>query len=172
MNFRKSVTIDAPLDKVWQIAATDFHRIELWASSVHSSEADEHLPSPDGAEVGGRVCATDLGDLNEHFAHFDDATKRFTVAFDGLPFFVRDARNAWRLRALGPNRTEVVSEVTLEFNAFPGSLLGPLMRGRYQMKIEQLLEELQHFAEHGAPHPRKVAALAKRSARTGRVATS
>ena len=99
MEFRKTVTIDAPLDKVWKITAQDFHKIDAWSSTVQSSQADETRPVPEGAEVGGRLCATGLGDMDEHFALFDADTRRFTIRLEGLPRFIRQAENAWSLNA-------------------------------------------------------------------------
>ena len=166
MDFRKSVIIDAPLDKVWKIAAQDFHKVELWASTVHSSKANEALSVPEGAEVGGRICATGMGDPKETFAHFDADDCRFTISFEGLPPFIRNAQNAWSLRAVGPDRTEVTNDVTMDFNTFPGRLLQPLMRGRLERNIDNLLEELQHFAETDTAHPRKAEAQKKVAAKS------
>jgi hypothetical protein len=70
LQLKSHVTINASAMKVWGVLAHDFDTIGQWASAIPASQAVPDLPAPEGAEVGGRVCATAVpgfGDVQERF---------------------------------------------------------------------------------------------------------
>ena len=50
-------------------------------------------------------------------------------------------------------------DVSLDFNAFPGRIMQLLMKGKYSKSLDNLAEELKHYAETGEAHPRKVTTM-------------
>lgn len=165
MEIRRTATIDVPIEELWTIVAHDFADVGLWASSVHHSRTNDRAATPDGAEIGGRVCTTSFGDLREDFTHYDAENHTFGYRAEGFPNFMTHAENRWSLRPLGPSRTEVAMHVTMGFNAFPGRLMKPLMRARVARALGDVLEELEHYAETGRIHPRKVQAQRRAGAK-------
>ncbi len=57
MQFQKTVRINAPIDRVWDVVAHDFADVGEWSSAVQSSGPNLEAAIPQGAEVGGRVVA-------------------------------------------------------------------------------------------------------------------
>lgn len=165
MNVEKSITVDQPVSKLWQIMATDYVKVSEWTSTVSASKPNDAVTTTlEGAPTGGRVCtAPGFGDIKETITHFDEKSKTFSYKADasGMPGFVKGLGNTWSFRKLGPNKTEVAMRIQVDLNAFPGALMAPLMRAQMGRVGKITLEELKHYAETGQLHPRKVRALKK-----------
>jgi hypothetical protein len=168
VEIRKSTTIDVPLEKLWEIVAHGFADVGLWASSVHHSRANDRAASPDGAEIGGRVCTTAFGDLDENLTHYDAENHTLGYRAEGTPSFMTHAENRWSLQPLGPSRTEIRMHVTMGFNAFPGQLMKLFTRVRASQAVSEALEELKLYAETSRLHPRKVRAQQRVAAKVRR----
>ena len=161
MQLIESIRINAPIDKVWQVAAIDFHKVEDWVSSVAMSSENTNTVAPEGAAVGGRVCvAPGLGDIQETIVSFDAQKKRFRYRAKGLPFFVKDVVNEWSLREEG-QQTILTLDLNMELNTFPGFFMSPIMKMQMTRILKETAEELKYFIETGQAHPRKIAAQQK-----------
>ena len=160
MQFEKSIEIEVSADRLWGIVAHDFDRVGEWSSAVQSSGVNPDAAVPEGATVGGRVCATDFGDLKETFTAYDEANRRFTFQATGLPSFITLAQNTVAVRPLGPDRSSVSLDIRMETNAL-GKVMGPMFAIKLKNTLDSYLTELQAFAERGELSSRKQKQLAK-----------
>ena len=165
MEIKKSITVDQSIDKVWEIMATDYTRVGEWTSAINVSKPNDEVKTKlQDAPAGGRVCtAPGFGDVKETITRYDESKKAFSYKADisSMPFFVKGIANNWSFRPLGPNKTEVNMKIDLDLNAFPGTLMAPIMRSQLSKTSNVILEELKYYAETGNIHPRKLKALKK-----------
>lgn len=164
MQFQKSTIISAPVDKVWSIVAHDFDKVGEWSSAVADSGPNLDASVPDGATVGGRVCATPgFGDLKETFTHYSEADTEFTFQVSGMPSFITLAQNHVTVRPAGSGRTEVTLDITMETNAL-GKVMGPMFAIKLKQTLNTFLDELTAYVERGEVSKKKAKQLAKLAA--------
>jgi carbon monoxide dehydrogenase subunit G len=160
MEFRKTIQINADIDKVWDVVARDFANVGDWSSAVQSSGPNLEAAVPDGAEVGVRVCATDFGDLKETFTEYDDEAKTFTFEVSGMPSFITLARNRVEVASAGAGRTTVSLNIAMETNTI-GKVMGPMFAIKLKTTLNSFLDELKDYVENGQVSKRKQKQLAK-----------
>jgi carbon monoxide dehydrogenase subunit G len=160
MQFQKTVRINADSDRVWEVVAHDFANVGEWSSAVQSSGPNLEADIPEGAEVGGRVCATDFGDLKETFTHYDETGKTFTFEVTGMPSFITLARNRVVVTPAGPSSTDVSLNITMETNTI-GKVMGPMFAIKLKATLNGFLDELKAYLEAGELSKRKQKQLAK-----------
>jgi hypothetical protein len=162
LQLKRQMTINAAAQKVWHVLAHEFSNVGQFASSIPESKPVTDIPAPDGAEVGGRVCATAVpgfAAVREIFTYYDEQSMRFGYEpTEGRPWFIKRAENHWAVRVLGPQTALVESRADLEVNLFLGMFLGPLAKLFMGRVSAQFFEELKYFVEHDRPHPRKLRA--------------
>lgn len=164
MNVTRSIEINAPLDKVWQVSAHQFDNISVWASLVSESEAIAGQAPLDGPNMAGRACNTSFGKTSEVFQTYDEKNHSFTYAVDseGQPGFIKNGSNTWKAERLSSNRSRLSMSIDMELNLFPGALMRLPMSFQMRKLLDMNLEEIKHYIETGKPHPRKVKAMQKR----------
>ena len=152
-----TITLDFPAQKVWAIVAHDFENIGHWASQIPKSTPNREAAPIDGAPISGRVCETNVpgfSAISESFTYYNEEEMRFKYEVtNGLPIFMQAATNDWQVRSVDENRSEleINGEVTLKPWAF---FLFPMFKMQLSRTGKLLLEELQHYIQHGEPHPR------------------
>jgi carbon monoxide dehydrogenase subunit G len=161
MQFTKSKIINAPTDRVWQVVAHEFDKVGEWSSAVTASSPNTDASTPDGATVGGRVCATPgFGDLRETFTSYSEADNEFSFEVEGMPSFVTLARNHTTVRPAGADKSEVSLSITMETNAL-GKLMGPMFSIKLKSTLDKFLDELADYIERGEVSKKKQKQLAK-----------
>lgn len=163
MKVRKSMQINAPAGVVWQIVAHEFEDVGKWASDVEHSQKTPDLNLLDGADVSGRVCSSQYGDISENFIHFDEAGMTFTYDAEGdaVPFFIKRTTNTWTVEAIGEQACMVSFQPEATFVPVIAMLVYLPMRIFMGTVLKKTLEELKHYVETGEVHPRKKLAMAK-----------
>ncbi|MEM9069229.1 MAG: SRPBCC family protein [Myxococcota bacterium] len=154
----KTIEIHSPAREVWQVLGRRFGDIGQWCATVNASEAVLA-----GETVQGRECDTVFGNYVETFEHFDDAAMEmdYIARSKKLPFFIQHFTNSFRVRELSENSSEVTMIAGAVMSQPFAFLMGFMMRMQVGKALEHQVEELKHFVEHGAPHPRKIAAMQK-----------
>lgn len=164
MEFKKNMQIDATADRVWEVVAHEFDRVGSWSSAVASSGPNLDAAVPEGAHVGGRVCATPgFGDLKETFTSYSEENKQFTFVVSGMPSFITLAQNTVRVRPTGSDSADVSLHIQMETNAV-GLLMGPVFAIKLKATLNTFLEELKAYIEEGEVSAKKRKQLAKAAA--------
>jgi hypothetical protein len=165
LQLKRQTIINAAAQSVWHVLAHEFGSVGQWASSIPESKPVTDIPAPDGAEVGGRVCATAVpgfAAVRETFTYYDEQSMRFGYEpTEGRPWFIKHAENHLVVHVLGPQTSVVESRAELEVSLFLGVFLAPLVKLFINRVSTQFFEELKYFVEHGQPHPRKLRAQHK-----------
>jgi len=80
MEIKKSLLINAPIEKVWDILANDYAQVGSWTAVIHTSEAihGERLP---GAPTYGPVCDPPDRDCKERITHTHDTNRALASQF-------------------------------------------------------------------------------------------
>ena len=164
MQIQKEITVNAPIDKVWEAVGPDFAECAKWGSVLETSKATQGNV-PDGAPCSGRICQTNngMGGFTETLTHYNEDKMQlaYTAQGDKMPGFVKNLRNAWKLVPVDANQTKIMANLTADI-VFPFSLLmGPMMKMQMGKMLDMGLEDLKFYVENGKPHPRKIEAQRK-----------
>lgn len=157
MELTTTIELDAPASAAWQVLGEEFGTIHTWSSSLSNS----HLIGDLG--VGAvRVCTGEgfgpfpPGQVRERLLAFDRDGMQFTYeATEGLPWFVRRARNRWRVEPLGSDRCAVTTHATVEL-AWWVRPVGFLLPRAMKAALNTFLDELRARVESEAD-PRALA---------------
>jgi Polyketide cyclase / dehydrase and lipid transport len=161
VQFQKSIEINAPVDRTWAVVAHDFDKVGEWSSAVASSRPNTAVATPEGATVGGRVCATPgFGDLEETFTSYSEANNDFVFEVSGMPSFIKLAQNHVTVERLGADNSQVTLDITMNTNAI-GKLMGPLFAIKLKSTLKTFLGELKDYVEKGEISQKKTKMLAK-----------
>lgn len=157
MKISRTINIDAPADRVWDILGPNYVNAGDWASSVYVSKARAGTPKVADAPVAGRVCQTSLGPFTETIEAFDESRRHvaYSATGDKMPGFVKRLVNSWTVNPSGHKSTvqmELSADIAFPFNI----LMGPMMKLQFGRVLRDATEELKYYAETGQPHARKV----------------
>jgi hypothetical protein len=89
--------------------------------------------------------------VTERIVAYDESNRTLTYEATGLPSFVGDARNTWRVSPLGPHRARASFAGVLETRGLAGLLIAWPLRIRMRRETRRVLGDLKHYAEHGTP---------------------
>lgn len=158
-----TMTVNAPADKVWQILGPGFGDISDWCATVNASRLTDRRTGPGDAPATGRHCDTTFGAFDETFDAYDADAKsmEYEAKSTKLPFFIKRLANRFTVEALDDKRSRVTMNSSADMSQPFKFLMGGMMKMSMGKSLRGLVEELKHFAEHDAPHPRKVKAQAK-----------
>lgn len=169
MELKDSIEIEAPADKVWEVIGPGFARVGDWATPVPHSQENVH-PASDaaaGAPCAARVCETTVkgfAAIDETITAYDAARRTLSYRVAGLPTFVKEMANTWRVDEVGPGRTHVSLQARMRV-AGAGILMAPMLRWTMGKTARVTLEDLKHYVERGAVSPRKKRQLDRRAER-------
>ncbi|MEL6342987.1 MAG: SRPBCC family protein [Myxococcota bacterium] len=156
MEISKSILINAPIARVWEILANDYADVGSWTAAINNSQAidGDRLP---GAPTYGRVCETPDGVFKERITEYDE--DRHVLAYlveEGLPFFVRQGGNTWSLSSVnGGKQTRVQMEMTFLMPWLMEKMMGPILRKQMSRAAHIFTDDLKVYAESGAVSSRK-----------------
>lgn len=159
MDMHVEIIINAPAATVWAAIGAGFGDIGRWAAPITTSALDD---APGAGAV--RSChiaqfgPVPAGVIQERLLAYDPQAMTFEYdVLSGMPGFVARAGNRWSVHARDAHSCAVRQHATLTLRG-PARVLAPLMRPRMERDGRKVLEELKHWVERGAPHPRKIAA--------------
>jgi len=141
-----NVTINAPLNKVWQVLS-DFNAVYTWAPTVtHSSGLDEKYN-----QVGaGRHCEIEgFGAIDEVLTQWQE-NEGFTYTISDLGPLTQGL-SRWTLKEEGQYKTSIKVEFAYELRfSFIGKLLHKMvMRGKLEAGLPDTLKALKTRVESG-----------------------
>ncbi len=138
------VTINAPVDKVWEVLA-DFGAIDKWAPPVSKSYSTTEANGGVGA---GRHCDTSFGALKEQIVEWEEG-RSFTI--DGKTILpMKYARNGFSVSPAGDG-TVATAWIDFQMKFGPvGALLDKLvLRRQFRKVLTQGLAGLKYHVETG-----------------------
>ena len=144
----RSVVIDAPKDKVWEVLA-DFGAVSKWAPTITDSATVGDANQGVGAV---RTCEHEkMGTLQETIVSWTEGEAYSYDVTAGLPFPMKTLRNHWSVREQGAS-TEVTLHQEFSTKLGPlGSLMESMMLKRMMRKEMQLaLAGLKYHIETGS----------------------
>lgn len=158
MKITKTVTINKPVEQIWDLIAHQFDKAHFWMGPIPRSVALGKGQSQVGAPMQGRIC--DLSnDLNgakvkEVITHFSEQDK--TLTFDVLPVNnpaivpIKQNKVQMSARAVAAGKTEVIwtASPLLKPMAY---LFYPLLRLIFSVAFGKLLQGLKNYAENDMP---------------------
>lgn len=157
MQIKQQFSVNASVDRVWEILGPQFDRVSVWASGVYGSQSRDTGKTLPNAPCSGRICETKIGSFKETITQYDEKRKilSYTAQGDKMPFFVKQMSNTWTTESLGQNKTQV--GICMEISLMPifNLVMGPMMRMQMGGVLKEVGEEMKYFAENGVPHPRK-----------------
>lgn len=165
MIFHHTFIIHKPIADCWEVLGNQYTEVYRWASPVHHAEGDGKT-GLNGASCDIRGCTLEgIGDIKEKLTAFDPEKHHLAYdVFEGLPNLLKNARNDWKLKALGTNKTELNMQAEIIPNGIVGKLLSPMLKFQFGRMTKQLGEEFKYFVETGEAHPRKVQQQKKQAA--------
>ena len=158
MKITKTVTINQPVEQVWDLVAHQFDKAHLWMGPIPHSVALGEGQSPVGAPMQGRVCDLsedpDGAKVKEVITQFSEKNK--TLTFDVLPVnnpaIVPIKQNSVHMsvRSEGDGRTKVIWTASPQLKP-AAYLFYPLLRLIFPVAFGKLLQGLKDYAEKNLP---------------------
>ncbi len=168
MELINRIQIEREAEHVWRLLSEDFDKVSQWMSPVYNSYKITGEDPVEGASMAGRICelSPKPGGLYavERITHIDHESREMTVEIEprNAPAALPLSKNNLELKvvSLGEGKSEVIWKTSPELKTF-GKVMKPLVKVGLSKSFGEVLQELKHFAETGAQHPRKVKKSAK-----------
>jgi hypothetical protein len=158
MRIAQHIDIEASAAAVWELIGPGFADIGTWASAIAHS-----APTADGR---GRVCTVSgvpgIDQVVEQVVTHDPDARTLTYLAQGMPAFVTEARNQWRIEPIGPQRTRASFIADVDVSGL-ARLATPLLGLGLRALGRRTLRELRQVVEHGQPTARKRRQIARAS---------
>jgi hypothetical protein len=143
INLHFTVTINRPVNEVWNVVYTKFTKVGDWATGVFSSRLGKTEENAD------RVCDTFTGVLYEKIISKDEKNHVMHVEAKGLPFFVKSMIGGYKLREISPSNTHVTFFVKIKTMPFIGTIMEIPMRMQLNKALSVTLNDLKTYVETG-----------------------
>ena len=165
MQVNHQFEIDAPIERVWDVVGNGFAEIGEWSTAVPASQAHGGASDLPHAPVAGRSCqvaAPGFGAISEKLIGFDPATHTLTYRVeDGMPRFVSEAQNTWRLTPIDDRRTKVSMTAVFASNGIVGKVTVPILKFNVRRTLASIERDLSHYLTTGRPSQAKTNQVAK-----------
>lgn len=162
-NIKRKISINASIEKVWDISYNKFSEVDKWIRAVPLSTGTNPKQAED--TTCERQCTPSVkgfGKTREVLEYVDEQQKtlRYRI-LEGPPGFVKSATNTWSLKSTLGGGTTIQMETEMEVKGILGFLMGGLMKKQMPKILDEALEDLKYYAEYDQPHPEKVKAAEK-----------
>lgn len=163
LNF-KSEPINVSPDELWKLVGPGFADIYKWSVTIdHSSGSGES--EFEGAACDIRGCdinAKGFNKVSEKLDYYDEEKQALSyIVLEGLPGFVKLARNHWQVKKHGNKQSKLDINTTIHLNGVMGWLMSGLMKKNISQAINATLRDLKIFAETGKVSKEKAARMIK-----------
>lgn len=145
MKIKKTLQVNAPAGKVWEVLYTNYGDACDWASTVNESKEREVA----GSAYLGRTCSTVFGKVSEIIDHANIETMELKYHLDDTPFIMTAATANWKVKALSVNTSSVTMNLDVTLAAVPKIFMGWMIRPKMRKDIFQTMHDLKFFLETG-----------------------
>ena len=157
--FQEKVTIDQPIDEVWEVLGNQFTEPHVWATNFQTSKPGGE-PKLAGLNYLHRATTTANGENWQELDVFDAANYRLVYHISkGVPPIAKRGVGEWKLTKLNAGQTQLQVNFILETKGLMGLVMSPVVGKKVSQASAGIVEEFAYYLDHGKPHPRKVAAV-------------
>ena len=155
MDIIKKITIDKPVEEVWEVLGNQFGEVSNWASIISDSKVYGES-KVNGVDFSIRETNTSKGITKQEITSFNPENHSLSYkSISGTPPIIKEVRANWSLTNKGSNTTSLVMDFTADMKGL-GFILAPLVKKKLGKIGDDLLEELKYYVENGKQHPRKI----------------
>jgi len=156
MKLKKSVCIEAPVEKVWTILA-DVANVQDWVGVINRSYCEGELTQGIGTV---RVCHLTTGTtIKEEWIAWEEG-QSFTYQAENAPM-MKSAKNTWSVQAVGENTLLTTESEVILKGGFLGRLFEPIMRLMTGRMGDGSLAGFKYLVENGKRFEGKLSNLPK-----------
>ncbi|WP_299246333.1 SRPBCC family protein [uncultured Aquimarina sp.] len=152
MKINKTLQVNAPASRVWEVLYTNYGDACHWASTVNESKKRDVV----GSDYEGRTCSTVFGDVSEIIDHADADKMELQYHLDDTPFIMKAATANWNVKVTSINTSDVTMDLDVTLATIPGLLMGWMIKPKMRKDIFQTLEDLKYYLETGKPSEVKI----------------
>lgn len=152
MKINKTLKVNAPASKVWEVLYTNYGDACDWASTVNESK----IRNVDNFPYEGRTCSTSFGDVSEIIDHVDEEKMELQYHLDDTPFIMKAATAKWRVKSTSVNTSEVTMNLDATLATIPGILMGWMIKPKMRKDIHQTIDDLKYYIETGKQSEAKI----------------
>lgn len=163
MEIERTITVNVPLEKAWDVLARQFHDVGAWATGI---KASRKLRTVGPAGINHRQCdVPSLGTITERVESFDESERSFSYSvIDGAPGFAKFMGNHWWVEPVGSDRTRISFRLRADLKPVANFFMGWMMKRQMGKLCDEVCEDLRTYIETGHPSSSKQAAMAKAAA--------
>lgn len=155
MDINKKITIDKPVEEVWEVLGNQFGQISNWASLIKESKVYGESKL-NGVDFSIRETNTLKGITKQEITSFEPEKHSLSYkSISGTPPIIKEVRANWSLAKNDSNTTKLVMDFTADMKGL-GFILAPIVKIKLGKIGDELLEELKYYLENGKQHPRKI----------------
>lgn len=160
MKLKQKITIDKPINDVWDVLAINFDKASDWMAVIPKSIEKIDGDKVNGAPMEGRIC--DLSH-NPNGAKVDETILKYNdqdykvVPFKGKIPIKQNIINFYAYQ-LANDKTEVVYDSDIALKT-AGKLIYPALKLTLKKNFKEQMEDLKCYVETGIPHERKLSQL-------------
>ncbi|WP_422858870.1 SRPBCC family protein [Flagellimonas sp. S174] len=152
MKINKTLQINEPAQKVWDVLYTNYGDACQWASTVNESKEREVV----GSDYVGRTCSTVFGDVSEIIDRADADKMELQYHLDDTPFIMKAATANWKVKPLSINTSSVTMDLDVTLATLPGLLMGWMIKPKMRKDIYTTMEDLKYYIETGKQSEAKI----------------
>ena len=157
MKIIKELSIQKPVEEVWEVLGNQFGAIDKWASVISESSVSGQ-PKFQGVNYSVRNTTAVTGKGQQELTGFDPQNHVISYkSLSGTPPIVKQIHAEWSLKEKGSNKTELVLDFQAQMKGI-GHLLSPIAKKKLSKIGDELLDDFKYYVENGKPSPRKLAA--------------
>ena len=157
MKIVKELSIEKPVEEVWEVLGNQFGEIDKWASIISESNVSGEPKLP-GVNYSIRSTTATTGKGQQELTGFDEENHILSYkSLSGTPPIVKQVHAKWSLKENGNNGTHLVLDFQAEMKGL-GHILAPIAKMKLGKIGDELLDDFKYYVEKGKPHARKLAA--------------
>jgi len=159
VKIKTETTINKSIGDVWEVMGKQFAQVHLWSSNFKDSKPGGKIEFT-GLDYSYRDTITDRGQTIQKLDAFDSTNHKLSYHITkGLPAIASNAIGHWSLENLGNDKTKAVFEFEMQPKNLFLLVLTPIIKKKLRSASNIIGEDLKHYLEKEAPHPRKLEQL-------------
>jgi len=150
---KQELTINANIDRTWQVMGNEFSDIYLWSTYFIQSESGGQKKFQE-IDYSSRVTLTENGENTQVLDVFDPEAHSLSYHITkGRPGIAKEASAVWSLVDLGPNKTKAVLEFKMVTKGWVGLLISGKIRSKINSTSSEIVKDLKYYLEKEKPQP-------------------